>query len=169
HELLAAMINQGGRSDYDIVRDHWRTQFGGDFDQTWKQALHDGGVANSPLPPKTLALKGDWATSVQHAKGPAPGEDGDVFRLDPHVYDGRFANNSWLQETPKPINKIAWDNFAIVSQKTAHDLGLSPDAEPYKANAKMLRLSNEGRELAMPVWVQVGHPDNSVTVYLGYG
>src|SRR5262249_53897456 len=48
-------------------------------------------------------------------------------------------------------------------------LGLSPNEEPQKANAKMIRLTNEGRELAMPVWVQPGHPDNSVTVSLGYG
>jgi molybdopterin-containing oxidoreductase family iron-sulfur binding subunit len=169
HELLAAMLNQGGKSDYDIVRDHWRTQLGGNFDQTWKQSLHDGVVANSALPPKTFAVKGDWATSAQQAKPATPGKYEIVFRLDPHVYDGRFANNAWLQETPKPINKIAWDNFAIISQKTANDLGLATEAEPYKANAKMIRLNNEGHDLVMPVWVQPGHPDNSVTAYLGYG
>jgi molybdopterin-containing oxidoreductase family iron-sulfur binding subunit len=169
HELVAAMVNQGSKSDYDIIRDHWRAQFGGAFDQIWKQSLHDGVIANSALPAKTVALKSDWAASAQQSKPVTPGKYEIVFRLDPHVYDGRFANNSWLQETPKPVNKIAWDNFAIISQKTANDLGLATVAEPYKANAKMIRLTNDGRDLAMPVWVQPGHPDNSVTVYLGYG
>ncbi|MGH9939878.1 MAG: 4Fe-4S dicluster domain-containing protein, partial [Blastocatellia bacterium] len=168
HELLAAMLNQGGKSGYDIVRDYWRTQpqFSGNFDQTWKQALHNGVVPNSAPPPKTLALKGALAASIKPA---TPGKYEIVFRLDPNVYDGRFANNSWLQELPKPINKITWDNFAIISQNTADALALAPEEGPYKANAKMIRLVNEGRDLMMPAWIQPGHPDNSVTVYLGYG
>src|SRR5262249_2806838 len=144
-------------------------QFSGNFDQAWKQALHDGVIPNSALKPKAVALKGDLAISIQQSRPSAPSKYEIVFRLDPHVYDGRFANNSWLQEAPKPINKITWDNFAIISQKTASELGLSPEPEPYKANAKMIRLSNDGHDLAVPAWVQPGHPDNSVTIYLGYG
>src|SRR5262249_54778543 len=148
--------------------DYWRThpQFGANFDQAWKQSLHDGVVANSALPPKAVALKSDLAASIKPA---TPGKYEIVFRVDPSVHDGRFANNAWLQELPKPINKIAWDNFAIISQKTAAELGLASNEEPQNANAKMIQLSNEGHGLAMPAWVQPGHPDNSVTVYLGYG
>jgi MoCo/4Fe-4S cofactor protein with predicted Tat translocation signal len=169
HELLAAMLDQGGKSSYDIVRDYWRAQpqFSANFDQTWKESLHYGVIANSAPPPKTVALKGDLAASIRPA---TPGKYEIVFRLDPSVYDGRFANNGWLQELPKPINKIAWDNFAIISLKTANELGLAPETEPQRANAKMIRLSNEGlTPLEMPAWVQPGHPDNTVTVYLGYG
>src|SRR5262249_13493345 len=79
-------------------------------------------------------------------------------------------NNAWLQELPKPINKITWDNFAIISQNTANELGLSPNEEPQQATAKMIRLSNEGlAPLAMPAWLQPGHPDSSGTGSLGYG
>jgi molybdopterin-containing oxidoreductase family iron-sulfur binding subunit len=168
HELLAAMLNQGGRDGHDVVRDYWRAQpqFAGNFDQAWKQALHDGSIPNSAPPAKAVALKGDWAASIKPA---APGKFEIVFRLDPHVHDGRFANNAWLQETPKPINKVTWDNFAIISQNTATRLGLQPDKEPYHAHARMVRLVNEGLNLVMPAWIQPGHPDNSVTVYLGYG
>jgi MoCo/4Fe-4S cofactor protein with predicted Tat translocation signal len=166
HELLAAMLNQGGSNSYDIVRDYWRTQFGANFDQTWRQSLHDGVIANSALPPRTVALKGDLGASIKTA---TPGKYEIVFRIDPSVHDGRFANNSWLQETPKPISKITWDNYAIISQKTAEDLAVAPEEERKRASAKMIRLTNEGMELAMPAWVQPGHPDNSVTVFLGYG
>ncbi len=168
HELLAAMLDEGGKNGHDIVRDYWRAQpqFAADFEQTWKRSLHDGVIANSALPPKTVALRGDLAASIKPAK---PGKYEIVFRIDPSVHDGRFANNAWLQELPKPINKITWDNFAIISQNTANELGLAPEEEPYKANAKMIRLYNQKRELAMPAWVQPGHPDNTVTVYLGYG
>jgi molybdopterin-containing oxidoreductase family iron-sulfur binding subunit len=169
HELLAAMLGEGGKSGRDIVRDYWRAQpqFGGNFDQTWNQSLNNGVIANSALPLRSVALKSDLAASI---KPSTPGKYEIVFRLDPSVHDGRFANNAWLQELPKPINKIAWDNFAIISPKTATELGLAKAADPQQANAKMIRLSNEGLgPLNIPAWVQPGHPDNSVTVYLGYG
>jgi len=165
HEILAAILNQAGKSTYDIVRDTWKTKLGANFDQAWKQALNDGVVADSALPAKTVAASGNLS-ALTAAKA---GQYEIVFRLDPHVHDGRFANNGWLQECPKPINKIAWDNFAIISAKTAQKLALAPNEEPSHANAKMLKLSHDGKELAMPAWVQAGHPDDTVTVYLGYG
>ncbi len=166
HELLAAMSNQAGKPTHDIVRDYWKTQLGANFEQAWKQALHDGAVANSALPAKSVSLQTSWASSLAPAKA---GKYEVVFRLDPHVHDGRFVNNSWLQEVPKPINKITWDNFALVSPKTAEDLKLATREEPYRDFAPMIKITNDGKALDLPVWVQPGHPDNSVTVYLGYG
>jgi MoCo/4Fe-4S cofactor protein with predicted Tat translocation signal len=169
HELLAAMLDLGGATSHDIVRDYWRRQpqLSGNFDQSWKQSLHDGLIANTALPPKTVALKGDLGASIKPA---TPGKYEIVFRVDPSVHDGRFSNNSWLQELPKPITKITWDNFAFISQNTADALELHPNEEPHKGAAKLIRLDNEGLPpLEMPVWVQPGHPDNTVTVYLGYG
>lgn len=128
----------------------------------------------TPAPPSAarsgaglaVALKADWAASL-----PAPQAAGReiVFRLDPTVYDGRFANNGWLQETPKPLSKVTWDNYAIVSPKLANSLGLAPDAEWHAGDAKQISLKHGGEELVLPVWVQPGHPDDSVTVFLGYG
>ncbi len=166
HELLAAMVNQAGKTSYDIVREYWKTQLGAGFDQAWRKALHDGLIPNTASAARPVALKGDWAASLKPA---ASARYEIVFRLDPHIHDGRFANNSWLQEIPKPINKVTWDNFAIISARTAADLGLSLNEEPYHANARMIKLVHEGKELSLPAWVQPGHPDNSVTVYLGYG
>ncbi|MBS1788920.1 MAG: TAT-variant-translocated molybdopterin oxidoreductase [Acidobacteria bacterium] len=167
-ELLAAIANIPGKTALDLVKDYWKTQpqMTANFDQAWKQALHDGVVAGTKL--------NQESAQVDTAKlaAPAPAKGGQyeiVFRLDPHVYDGRFNNNGWLQECPKPINKITWDNFAIISAATAAKLNLSPREEPYHANARMLNITVDGKELAMPAWIQAGHPNDTVTVYLGYG
>ncbi len=166
HEMLAAMVDQAGKSPYDIVRDYWKTRMGANFEQAWKQALHDGFIPNTAFPAKSVALNPAWSSSLQPVK---QSQYELAFRLDPSIYDGRFANNSWLQELPKPISKITWDNYAIINAKTANDLGLAPNQEPHQGSAKMLKLINQGRELLMPAWVQPGHPDNTVTVFLGYG
>ncbi|MEI9975428.1 MAG: hypothetical protein WDO73_27190 [Ignavibacteriota bacterium] len=83
------------------------------------------------------------------------------FRTDPTVYDGRFGNNGWLQELPKPITKLTWDNAAIMSPGDAHRLGVE--------SADKVRLTYEGHTLKAPVWIQPGHVDGSITVHLGYG
>jgi hypothetical protein len=84
------------------------------------------------------------------------------FRPDPTIYDGRFANNGWLQELPKPITKMTWDNAAIMSPGDATGWA-------WKRPACMVELTYQGRTLRAPVWVQPGHVDGSVTVHLGYG
>jgi Fe-S-cluster-containing dehydrogenase component/anaerobic selenocysteine-containing dehydrogenase len=167
HEVLTALVSQPSRTAYELVRDTWRTKVSGDFETAWKQALHDGVVAGTALPARTASLKSDWAAGFQSSG--QPGKFEVVFRLDPHVHDGRFTNNSWLQETPKPIHKIAWDNYAVLSLKTAHDLGLHTEKDPYQDFARQVDITVEGKTLTMPIWIQPGHPDNSATVYLGYG
>ncbi len=83
------------------------------------------------------------------------------FRRDPTIYDGRFANNGWLQELPKPITKLTWDNAALVGPGTAERLGL--------ANGDMVSLEQDGRSLKVPVWITPGQAQDAVTVTVGYG
>jgi len=84
-----------------------------------------------------------------------------IFRPDPNVYDGRWANVGWLQELPKPVTSLSWDNAAIMSGATLTKYGLEED--------DIVELSVNGRKVNAPVIVAPGHPDNSVTVHLGYG
>jgi MoCo/4Fe-4S cofactor protein with predicted Tat translocation signal len=108
-----------------------------------------------------------------------------VFRTDPCVYDGRFANNGWLQELPKPLTKLTWDNVAIISPATAERLGVGDTADgaimeaPRRVNRltakggeiynERLRLTLNGRQVVAPAFILPGQPDNVVTVHLGYG
>src|SRR5712692_130743 len=68
------------------------------------------------------------------SRSPAEGKLEIVFRPDPTIWDGRFANNGWLQELPKPQSKLTWDNAAYLSPATAIRLGLAPAGHPEQAN-----------------------------------
>jgi molybdopterin-containing oxidoreductase family iron-sulfur binding subunit len=84
-----------------------------------------------------------------------------VFRPDPTIGDGSWANNGWLQECPKPQTKMTWDNIVAVSPKNAQQLGVD--------KGDMLRVTVNGRQVVGPTWVLPGHAEDSFTVYFGYG
>ncbi|NJP04168.1 MAG: TAT-variant-translocated molybdopterin oxidoreductase [Chloroflexaceae bacterium] len=178
HELVALLGEQVERSGASIVRAYWENQYDGDdFEVFWQNALNDGIVPETEAPSANV--------SVQSGAFPGPatvatGEMDLVFRPDPTIWDGRFANNEWLQELPKTITKLVWDNAVLVSPRTAIAmLGLSvsdpenpqvSDLEHLSAaNGTLVNLSHNGASLQAPIWITPGHADNAATVYLGYG
>src|SRR5690349_5969114 len=112
------LLEDPQRSSYEIVKGYWNRQHtGADFDSWWRRAVHDGVVPNTAAAAKTPAIHGGaLATPAQHRR--LDGKLEVIFRPDPTIYDGRFANNGWLQELPKPITKLTWDNAAILSVRT---------------------------------------------------
>jgi molybdopterin-containing oxidoreductase family iron-sulfur binding subunit len=114
------------------------------------------------LPAKMSAL-GPWGhEGSYHVGSPNPKDSLEIiFRPDPNIYDGRWSNVGWLQELPKPVTSLSWDNAALVSGATLTKLGLEED--------DIVELTVSGRKVNAPVIVAPGHPDNSVTVHLGYG
>ncbi len=95
---------------------------------------------------------------------PQPADEGGleiIFRPDPTIWDGRFANNGWLQELPKPFTKLTWDTAAWIGYALAEDQGLH--------NGDVVELSYRGHTARMPVFIVPGHPRESVTVFFGYG
>jgi MoCo/4Fe-4S cofactor protein with predicted Tat translocation signal len=160
HEVLTMLTDQPERSGYDIVKSYWNSQHtGADFEAWWRKAVHDGVVPNTALPVKAVAIRAGWAASLPQPSGPQGLEL--VFRPDPAVYDGRFANNGWLQEFPRPITQITWDNAAFMSPATAHEKGV--------VTSDLVELEYRGYKMRAPVSIQPGHADGSVTVHLGYG
>ncbi|MDZ7360593.1 MAG: TAT-variant-translocated molybdopterin oxidoreductase [candidate division KSB1 bacterium] len=162
HEVLAVFTGQAGRSSHDLVRDYWKAQNNSpDFEKLWQTWLHDGLIAGTTLSQKTVKLQ---ATSNQHPASSIEHQATSIeiiFRPDPHIADGRFANNGWLQELPKPLTKLTWDNAALLSPRMAERMRLS--------NEEVVELKHNGRSLKAPVWIMPGHPDNAVTVHFGYG
>ena len=173
HEFLAALTDQPNQAGYDIVRGFWMSKnTGGDFEQSWRRAVHNGFVPNTALPTRTMQPKADFAGAAQSSPAQVQGLD-ILFRTDPSIYDGRFANNGWLQELPKPLNKLTWDNAALMSPETARRL-LQTDnnlvgSKGGNVIAQVVELRFKGRTVTAPVWIMPGQPDDTVTVHLGYG
>jgi molybdopterin-containing oxidoreductase family iron-sulfur binding subunit len=159
YEFVALLLGQSEATGYDLVRSYWQKQHDApNFEMFWRRSLHDGWVANTVFPPKPVTLK---PMPLPAANRVAPDSLEINFRHDPSIWDGRFSNNGWLQELPKPMTKMTWDNPVLLGPKTADRLGLKTE--------DMISLELEGKRVSAPVWVQAGHADNSLTVFLGYG
>jgi MoCo/4Fe-4S cofactor protein with predicted Tat translocation signal len=136
------------------------------FEAAWRQALLSGLIPGTAAAPVTAAI-GDGA--VQAAAGEIlaalgrakPGQITLLFRPDPTIWDGRFASNAWLQELPKPITKLTWDNALIVSPKTAERLKL----DVYET----VEVATGDRKLAAAVWILPGVAEDTALLTLGYG
>ena len=160
-EILGALLAQQPiRSDYDLLREYWMGQgLWPDFETGWRRALHDGIIADSAAPRKTPQLK---VSPEQIQLPPAPNGALELaFRPDPNLWDGSFANNGWLQECPKPLSKMVWDNAALISPSLATKLGV--------ATGEMLELRFGNRILECPAWIMPGQATDTVTLHLGYG
>ncbi len=157
HEFLDMMFGDSRPGD-DIVKAYWRNKSDEEeFESFWRKSLNDGIVAGTMLQPKHVIMTSiDWKFTPARAAGLEI-----MFRPDPSVYDGRFANNGWLQELPKQITRITWDNVALMSPRTVEKLGLK--------NGELVTLSLNGATVKVPAWIEPGHPDDSVTLHLGYG
>lgn len=173
HELFSSFSDQKDRSSYETVRAFWQSQNNSpDFENFWRKALHDGVIAGSAFTAKTPpTIKADAFTSTSELKA---GELEIVFPPDPSVFDGRFANNGWLQELPKPLTKITWDNALLMSPATAQRLGVSRTFNYYGGErggntVDMVEISYQGQTLKAAAWIVPGHSNGSVTLHLGYG
>jgi MoCo/4Fe-4S cofactor protein with predicted Tat translocation signal len=177
-ELLSGLIDETPFSSYEVVKSTWRRwhadrKVSGEFDLFWRRSIHAGVIAGTQSPALAVPIAPGLA---QRLPPPATTSSGleIVFKPDPGVFDGRFSNNGWLQELPRPLTKLTWDNAACMSPKTAKALGLSyafgaTAGEHGRAYADVVSLEIQGNKLELPIWILPGHADDSVTVNLGFG
>jgi MoCo/4Fe-4S cofactor protein with predicted Tat translocation signal len=154
------------------------TTLSADFETWWRKCVHDGFIPSTALPTKTVSLKPEGLGALKADRMSAlPAATGTqyelVIRTDPTIYDGRFANNGWLQELPKPLTKVTWDNVALVSPNTAKRLGVgkSPASKGRETYVDTIKISHGQRSISdpVPVFVMPGQPDDVITIHLGYG
>jgi MoCo/4Fe-4S cofactor protein with predicted Tat translocation signal len=212
HEIVQLFAKENfDRPDLDIVKAYWQKTGIGTakaatatansnsnsapvaaapakgFEDAWKKAIHDGVLPNTTFAAKTVTLNTAFLSQPE-VKPTVSGKFEISILPDPSVYDGRFTNNGWLQELPNPINKITWENVALISPKTAKELGINTggDEGEYAGGTQgtsfintkggnlfsdLVKLKFQGAEISqnVPMWVQPGQPDDVITIYLGYG
>jgi MoCo/4Fe-4S cofactor protein with predicted Tat translocation signal len=159
HDVIQSMLDNPDLSAYQAVRKNWQSSLGtGDAEHAWRKILHDGMVGGSAFEPKTVSAKiGDFGAS---APSTPAGTLEVIFRADPNIYDGRYANVGWLQEIPKPVTSMSWDNAALMSYRTLWKFNL--------AEQDVIAIESNGNTVLAPVLAVPGHADDSITVYLGY-
>ncbi len=166
HEIITILAGQSGLTGHDLVQAYWQKQHtGADFDAFWRKSLHDGWIEGATFATKQGKFDLSRLNLAKESISITAFRETGVFELnfrrDPSIYDGRFSNNGWLQELPKPLTKLTWDNPVMIGPAMAERLKLN-----FKDVAE---LEFKGKKVKGPVWIQAGHPDDSITVFLGYG
>lgn len=161
-EMLALSAGDKQPDARRLLRSFWQGRVPGqDFELFWQETLKRGVVSGSQSKALALPILPDTLIpALARVAAPAPGIEV-ALRPDSRVHDGRFANNAWLQELPKPLTKLTWDNAALLSPVFGERLGL--------ASEDWVLLSLGGRSVEAPVLFAPGHADNAVTLHLGYG
>lgn len=187
-ELLVALLKPteagvpgSSRDPLDIVKATWKGWFTsqkktGPFEIFWQESVRKGAIDGTALPAEAkVGLAANWTANIPAPTAGTPAGDYELnFRADPTLYDGRFANNGWLQEVPKPLTKISWDNAAFMSPKTGAKLGFNKDfrwtgGEHGRAEVSVIEIDVGGKKVKAPAWVLPGHADDAITVHLGSG
>jgi molybdopterin-containing oxidoreductase family iron-sulfur binding subunit len=154
HRLLALMLDFDAPDSLEIVHQTWQ---GGGADG-WHGALAAGVVANSAAAGSDVALRTDAARSVPD---PPTKPLTLLLRPDPHIWDGRSNNNAWLQELPRPLTKLTWDNPLLISPAEGQRLGLR--------NGDRVTLSVGEHTVTLPTWIMPGQAEGCVVGLLGFG
>jgi molybdopterin-containing oxidoreductase family iron-sulfur binding subunit len=168
-EILARLAGSSITKGHDLVQETTKGSLSSSataHSHMWNAALQRGvlGPAAKPFGPMD-ARRTEVAAALAKVKPATPVGPANLevsFAACPKMFDGRYGNNPLLLELPDPVNKVTWDNVALVSQATAKELGLE--------NGSMLRLTRAGANPAdVSVWITPGQADHAIGVVLGWG
>jgi MoCo/4Fe-4S cofactor protein with predicted Tat translocation signal len=169
-ELLNTLITGQESDGYELVQETWGEYLTSDFQREWETILHDGLDEESGFEEASVSLAGNFTTEIRPLLNTESNSGMEInIRPDATLFDGRFANNGWLQELPEPMTKITWDNVALMSPRTAESLGL-PSERSFSSNSvPTVSISAGGERIEIAAWIQPGHADDSITLTAGYG
>lgn len=160
HDVLQAVLDNPQKTSYQVVQENFKTYAKDGSATGWQKSLHDGWVEGTTFEPKS-GVSGKFV-ALDFASIVAPAGSYELsIKADPSVYDGRFANNGWLQEIPKQVTRLAWDNAALMSMETMDKLKVQ--------ERDLVALTINGQTVNFPVLMQPGHPNEVITVHLGGG
>ncbi len=161
HEIFQALLDDPQSSASDAVQRTARTYIQGDFATSWRKAVHDGWVAGTAFQPRAGLTPRTSSLPTEIQASSADDVIEIDFRPDTSVYDGRFANLGWMQELPRQVTSMSWDNAALMSLHTMERMKFEEN--------DFAEITLGGKTIGAPVLMVPGHPDGVVTVHLGMG
>jgi MoCo/4Fe-4S cofactor protein with predicted Tat translocation signal len=173
-ELLAVLQANTSPDDYALVRDFWQQEAQqkgqGDFEAFWHESLRVGVVKDSASPPVTATPRTDLVANLPPPALAGTGLDL-LFRPDLLVWDGRFADNAWLLEMPRPFTRLTWGNAALIAPATAKRLGINAEdsGSQLQMSTDIVEISTQNHTLRAPVFVLPGQAADCITLPLGFG
>jgi MoCo/4Fe-4S cofactor protein with predicted Tat translocation signal len=208
HEVISALtfdpatagsevITFDDRPGLELVKSYWQANLPESakkepFETFWQKAVEKGVIPGTKKPTVKVTLQA--GLFGKDGFKPRKSEGYELFIApEPGVYDGRFANNGWLQEWPRPVTRLSWENALLMSPATANKLGLgskltdwtyregggagelSQRVGQYKGGehgetiVDQVEIETTRGKLRVPVWILPGHADDAFTLYLGYG
>jgi molybdopterin-containing oxidoreductase family iron-sulfur binding subunit len=159
-EMVARLSGAGDQPARGLVEAVWRPHASGDFAAAWTGWLRKGVIDGSGAAEVDVTLRDDYATRLP----PPPAAQSGLtllFRPDPFLRAGADANNGWLQELPRPLTRLVWDNAALIAPATAARLGVRGD--------DVVEITAGSAKTRLPVALLPGQAEDCVTLALGYG
>jgi molybdopterin-containing oxidoreductase family iron-sulfur binding subunit len=159
-EMVAVIAGASDATARSLVIAHWRERVEADFDATWTGWLRKGVVANTEAVIADVSLRSNFADTLPK---PLPSPAGITLLLRPDVFlrCGAQTNNGWLQELPRPLTRLTWDNAATIAPETAARLGVDSD--------DVIEIAAESGTVRLPAMVLPGQAADCITLTLGYG
>ncbi len=160
-EVLSLLFDEQARDALAIVKSYWQGSKNGAFEADWRKALTDGFLPNTASAAKTVTANAAPADQGAAPLDIRPDHVSVVFRPDATIRDGSYAANGWLQELPKPLTKIVWDNVVAIGPALAQKLEVD--------NGDIVTVSAGDTSVKGAAWILPGQADRTVTMTLGYG
>ena len=155
-EILAMVLGDAVTEGQEIVRRTWEGVLPKEgFDVAFRKVL-ESGYGQGAYPEAQVKVNGGNYPATEASQGLYL-----RFIPDSKVYDGRYANNGWLQETPDPLTKVVWDNPALISKKDADAIGVT--------TGDVVKIDLGGNSLEIAAYILPGQPAGVITLPLGYG
>ena len=159
HRILSLLLGPSPIDSKDLVQKTWKSIFGASFEASWRDALAHGVVTSSASVAVDAPLRPDAPRFAPPELPEAPLTL--LLRPDPYIWDGRFAGNAWLQELPRPITRMTWDNPLLVSKQYAEAAQLE--------DGDLVTLSAGGRKVTVAVTIAPGQATDCIVGFLGFG
>jgi molybdopterin-containing oxidoreductase family iron-sulfur binding subunit len=158
HEIISLFSGENKLS-YTVVTDFWKKKLGTQYSLQWEKIVQNGIFAEKKT--RAFNLKPKKSIPMFLNETPITTELEILFRADPHIWDGRFAGNSWLQELPKPLTLLTWGNAALISPALASERKIAP--------GQVIEITTADGKLKAPAWILPGQEERTVTLHFGYG